>query len=350
MIRVDIVCPTGGLRGGVENVIKKWVKYIDHDEYDLRIFHCHEGLAYLEGYPKAYCVNKPFEVADLDYLIEAYSSFVQQFGAPDICIATNWPMMVLACSEVKKRMSLSKMKLVSWIHNRISIYEKEGLGGTSDVLFADYHFSISRGISDEIRNQKSDAKIIEIYNPVDFEDTEPGEMDKYQLCYVGRLEAIKHVEMILEAMSKSFGPWRLKIVGDGDCKNELMEWIRVYHLEPRVEMLGWCEEPWEEVKDASVCIFASEYEGFALTSLEASAQGKTIVSTPVNGVIDYIKDGINGYLYPFDDANVLAEILNDLDDGIKQNCNPSVCKESVQMFETEKYFERVEDVLQSIVS
>lgn len=348
MIRVDIVCPTGGLRGGVENVIKKWIKYIDHDKYDLRIFHCHEGLAYLEGYPKAYCVNKPFEVANRDYLEEAYTSFVQQMGAPDICIATNWPMMVLACANVKSRLNLSEMVLVSWIHNKISIYEKEGLGGTADVVTADCHFSISKGISEEIRMESPDAKIYEIYNPVDLPEAGDVEVDPYQLCYVGRLEEIKHVELILEAMSKSFGPWKLKIAGDGDCRNELKEWIRVYHLEPRVEMLGWCDEPWEEVKDASICIFASEYEGFALTSLEASAQGKTIISTPVNGVIDYIKDGENGYTYPFGDANALAEILDDLDEGKITICNPTECRNSVMFFQTQNYFERLIDILNSI--
>lgn len=345
MITIDIVCPTGGLRGGVENVIKKWVKHIDHEKFDLRIFHCHEGLSYLEGYSKAYCVKKSFEVANLDYLVEAYASFVNQMGAPDICIATNWPMMVLACSKVKEQQNLSQMKLVSWIHNKISIYEKEGLGGVPDVLHADYHFSISRGITDEIYAVNSEAKVFEIFNPVDLPEIEIGEMDKTMLCYVGRLDEIKHVELILKAMSLSFGPWRLKIVGDGECRNELLEWIRVYHLDQRVEMLGWSEEPWEEVRDASVCVFASDYEGFALTSLEASACGKTVISTPVNGVVDYIKDGVNGYIYPFGDANALAKILDDLDEGIKDICLPSVCTESVLEFETQKYFEKVNRIL-----
>ncbi|MCR4674480.1 MAG: glycosyltransferase [Lachnospiraceae bacterium] len=345
---VDIVCPTGGNKGGVENVLKKWTKYIDHEKYDLRLFHCHEGIAYLEEYEKAYCMRKPYEKADVNYLANAYATFVKEKGAPDICIANNWPMMVYACAYVKNFFHLDSMKLVSWIHNQIAVYEKEGLGGAIEVSNADYHFAISHGIADEIKAVKADAKIFEIGNPVDFPKVEIKDTDKNLLCYVGRLDEVKRVELILEALSKTKNNWKLKIVGDGERKNEILEWIEAYGLESRVQMLGWSKTPWQEVEDASICILASEYEGFALSAFEASSSGKTVISTPVFGVAEYIKEGENGYLFPFGDVISLVNILDDISDGKRKICNPKICAESVKEYETSAYFKKVMNVLDSI--
>lgn len=347
---IDIVCPTGGNKGGVENVLKKWAKYLDHEKYDLRFFHCHEGIAYLDGYEKAYCIRKPFEKADVNYLTNAYATFIKEKGAPDICIANNWPMMVYACAYVREYFHLSQMKLVSWIHSQISVYEKAGLGGAIEVSNADCHLAISRGIADEIRNVKSDAKIFEIGNPVDFPKTEPGVTSDNLLCYVGRIDDGKGVELILEALSKTKQNWKLKIVGDGEKKNEILEWIEVYHLGERVKVIGWSLEPWNEVTDSSICILASEYEGFALCAFEASACGKTVISTPVFGVSDYIVEGKNGYLYPIGNVDALVRILDDITDGKKSVCRPVDCVESVKLYETGQYFQRVHDVLDRIVT
>ena len=39
MIRIDILCPTGGKNGGIENIIRLWTQNLIQDEYDLRVIH-----------------------------------------------------------------------------------------------------------------------------------------------------------------------------------------------------------------------------------------------------------------------------------------------------------------------
>ncbi len=200
MINVDIVSPVGGAEGGIENVIIAWTKNLDPEKFNLRVFHCHQGIRYLFGFPGAYCVDIPFERADYDHLVKSYSTFIEQYGAPDICIPTNWPMMVKACCDVRQKLDLHDMKVFSWIHNRIEEYEKEGLGGVPDMVGADAHLSLNHRMTADIRAVDPDAKIHEVYNPVNLQQVSDTEIDPLMLTYVGRLSFIKRVDFILEAM------------------------------------------------------------------------------------------------------------------------------------------------------
>jgi glycosyltransferase involved in cell wall biosynthesis len=62
-------------------------------------------------------------------------------------------------------------------------------------------------------------------------------------------------------------------------------------------------------QDAYVFVMPSLAEGSPLTTLEAMACGLPIVCSE-EGSGEYIKDGINGFLFPFKDSNQLAEQVN----------------------------------------
>lgn len=347
MITVDIVCPTGGRAGGIENVIKSWTKNIDDTVIDLRIFHMHSGMAYLEGYSKAYCIDKPFERADYPYCVAAYDFFIGEMGAPDICIATNWPMLAKVCAEVKKNRGLS-MKVVSWVHSRISVYEETNLGGVQELLYADAHLAINSEIREDILKVNPQAKVYMVWNPVELLRKGNYSPVPMTLAYVGRLSESKRVDIILEAMYRAKGKWKLKIIGDGEIREAVESWIKLLKLEGQVQILGWRENPWEECLDTGILLMASEYEGFALTAWEASSLGMTVISTPVNGIVDYIVPGVNGYLYPQEDAKTLADILDRFEEGRYMLCEPEACRESVQNFSTKAYFERIHKYLKEI--
>jgi UDP-D-galactose:(glucosyl)LPS alpha-1,6-D-galactosyltransferase len=349
MIKVDIVSPVGGLHGGIENVIKSWTRHVDAKQVDLRVFHLASGMAYLEGYPKAYCINKPFEKADLGFCVAGYELFIKECGAPDICVATNWPMMSLACAIVKERNHLP-MKVVSWVHNKIEMYREEGLGGVEEMLSADAHFAINQSIGKEIRRAAPDANVYTIGNPVALQEGSAYAPKPFTLAYVGRLECIKHVDIILEAMYKAHDKWQLKIIGDGDIRADVEGWVQLLKLEQQVEFLGWQENPWQECLDTGILVMASEYEGFSMTALEASSLGMTVISTPVDGAIDYIVPGQNGYLYPFENADELARILNAIGTNALPLCDPKECRRSVLEYSESAYFQRLHRIFEELVS
>ena len=76
----------------------------------------------------------------------------------------------------------------------------------------------------------------------------------------------------------------------------------------------------------------------------------TVVTTPVNGAKDYIKEGINGYYFDFDSADSLAKVLDDIAKGRKQLCDSNECRESIMKYDKSNYFTEVERVLFEIAN
>ena len=348
MIKVDIINPTGGSYGGVENVIREWAKNLDREKFFLRVFHCYKGMDYLKGFDNVYNISVPFERADINHLIEAYSLFIENYGPSDICIANNWPMMTLACAFVRQQRNLNDMKIVSWIHGAMAEYEREEVGGVTELTNADFHLALSHGYEKMILDADPNARIFNIGNPIDIPEYTECETDPYLLCYVGRLSEVKRIDIILEAIYRAKGPWKLKLVGNGDIKEEVDGWIDLLKLNDRVIRVDWSSDPWNDCRDSSIMVSASEYEGFSLSAHEASARGKTVITTPVDGITDYIADGINGYYFPQEDAIALADILNRIEEGTIKVCNPKDCIDSVMRFRTDNYFKNVMAALEEM--
>jgi len=155
---------------------------------------------------------------------------------------------------------------------------------------------------------------------------------------------VKRLDVILEAMYKAKSRWNLTIVGDGDLKDEIKKWIKLMKLKDRVKMVGWKENPLPYIKNATALISASEYEGFMITGAEALAMGKPVISTPTQGVSDYVKEGENGFFYGFTDSDALALLLDEIASKAKKLPSPEVCKKSVERFMPENYFSSLEKI------
>ena len=349
---IDVVMPTGGSRGGVEYVIKSWTQSILSEKYNLRIFHVVQGGEdYLDGYEKQWsmAVDNPTDIKlDVKYCAECYSAFVQKMGAPDICIATWIPIVTTACNLVRDSLKL-KYTLVSWLHSGIQVYKDLGWGGLEHLGFADYHFCLSNKTKEEITEVYPNAKTYVIGNPVEKPNISPAKLNARKLCFVGRIDIEKRLDVILKAIAQAKDSnWKLDVVGDGRLSDEMKGLAEDLGLSERVCFMGWQDDPWYQVRDAAILVVASDYEGFSITALEASSVGKTVITTPVNGCIDYIRPGENGYFYNNDDPKNLADILDYISDGVLPVCNTKLCMDSVVPYLKDNYFRTVDSILQSL--
>jgi glycosyltransferase involved in cell wall biosynthesis len=72
--------------------------------------------------------------------------------------------------------------------------------------------------------------------------------------------------------------------------------------------LGWVSdsEKWAIYQKADLLILPSYEEGLPYVIIEAMASGLPIISTPVGGIPEVIKEGINGFLINPGDYEALA--------------------------------------------
>lgn len=137
------------------------------------------------------------------------------------------------------------------------------------------------------------------------------------ICSAGRLEYAKNQEMLIKAfcnIMNDYPHYVLNIWGEGALRGKLEELVREKKAEQRVFLCGRTNEIFEELSESKIFVLSSNYEGYPNALLEAMALGNACVSTdcPCGGPRDMIQDGINGYLIPVGNVDMLEKTLRTL--------------------------------------
>jgi len=140
------------------------------------------------------------------------------------------------------------------------------------------------------------------------------------LLYVGRLQPIKGLETLLDAMTRLPADLHLLIVGGDQDEPEnghadhLRARVAALGLGARVRFLG--AQPQERLRlfyaAADATVMPSYYESFGMVALEAMACGSPVVASRVGGLTTTVRDGVTGYLVPEGDPDALAERVRTL--------------------------------------
>jgi glycosyltransferase involved in cell wall biosynthesis len=106
--------------------------------------------------------------------------------------------------------------------------------------------------------------------------------------YVGHLEKVKQVDLILRALERASEDlpdnWNLTIVGDGPEEVSLKSLARKLHIENRVHFVGrinWGDLLFKIYKRAHLLLVTSLTESGPRVIIEAMASGLPVLSTPV---------------------------------------------------------------------
>jgi len=137
------------------------------------------------------------------------------------------------------------------------------------------------------------------------------------LLYVGRLQPIKGLETLLEAMVTVPAPTDLLIVGGDQDEPEnghgaaLRQQVTALGLERRVRFLR--SQPQRRLRlfyaAADATVMPSYYESFGMVALEAMACGSPVVASRVGGLTTTVQDGVTGRLVPEGDPAALAAAI-----------------------------------------
>jgi hypothetical protein len=123
---------------------------------------------------------------------------------------------------------------------------------------------------------------------------EPGEL---AIGFVGRLVAERGLDQLLQALTQTYGPWRLEVLGSGPDQEALERLIQRHGLASRVHWLGGVrrealEALWETI-DCLVVPWREAprgVEGHPAFLLEAMARGVAPVVTAVGSLPDAVGD------------------------------------------------------------
>jgi glycosyltransferase involved in cell wall biosynthesis len=143
--------------------------------------------------------------------------------------------------------------------------------------------------------------------------------DPLRLLTVGRAVAKKGIDTALAAFAL-LPPeiqWRWTHIGGGPLKDALKRQAESLGIASRCEFLG--ARPQEEVlaayRQADLFVLpcrideTGDRDGLPNVLVEAQSQGVAVVSTPVSGVPELVRDGVNGLLVPPDDSRALAAAI-----------------------------------------
>ncbi len=147
------------------------------------------------------------------------------------------------------------------------------------------------------------------------------------LLFVGRIEPLKGLDVLIEAISIMHknevlkeNPFCLAIIGgetDDSVENENLEMTRIkalsekYGLGDLVTFLGRKSQdslPYY-YSAAEAVVVPSQYESFGMVALEAMACGTPVVASQIGGLAYLVQDGVTGYTVPVDDPLELAKRL-----------------------------------------
>jgi len=155
-----------------------------------------------------------------------------------------------------------------------------------------------------------------IFNPVSdvFYDTDGQPGSEKQVVSCGRLAKQKRFDLLIDAFSKvcdEFPEYKLEIYGIGLYKEKLQQQIDALGRQDKICLMGRCEDVPNTIKDASLFVLSSDFEGLPNALMEALALGLPVVSTDCGGggARALITHGENGLIVPCGDVDALAEAI-----------------------------------------
>ena len=156
-------------------------------------------------------------------------------------------------------------------------------------------------------------------NPIDVNVEASGTFNN-EIVTMGRLiNDQKRHDILIKAFSiflKEKPDYVLKIYGDGPDLKKDCKLVDKLNLTDKIFFCGAKKNVHELIKNASIFVMTSEYEGLSNALIEAMLIGIPCITSDWNGSSEIIEDGVTGYIFKRNDIFSLSEkmlaLSNDL--------------------------------------
>lgn len=186
--------------------------------------------------------------------------------------------------------------------------------------------SVSNGVKEDLNLRMPFLinKNVTIYNPFEINSIKEKSLESNShpwlkssrnhktVVAVGRLSAAKDFQNLLTSIFilKDKIDIRLIILGDGELKTELTDFINNKEISGIVSLHGFTDNPFSFMSKADLFVSSSKYEGFSNVLVESMISGCPIVSTDCpSGPAEILENGRWGTLVPVGDPEALADAI-----------------------------------------
>jgi glycosyltransferase involved in cell wall biosynthesis len=208
-----------------------------------------------------------------------------------------------------------KIPVISHIHASYPWLQKPGPLKIIDGFFRNkYHVSIAcskMAMDYYLQHNKKANKVVYLNNSFNFNEFERAHIkdgsalkkelgiseDTFIYGFLGRLLDGKGADLLIESFNelhKKREKIFLLVVGDGPEREKLNNLVENYNLSSKVRFMGFQKNPYDFLNIFHCFILPSVTEGLPIAVLEAMAMKKAVISTPVAGLKNLMKNGYNG--------------------------------------------------------
>ena len=319
--------------GGAEKSVVNLSNYLVNDGVDIDIVLVNKyEVAYLEELDarvKIINLNKSRSMKSIFKLIE----YIKNDG-PDVIMSSvthiNIIMAIakLIAGKINTKVVLNQVNHLSSIVGysvKNKILHKVILKSIIRIYnLSDGVISMSKGVEKDILANGLKVKSQYIYNPIvtNFMLTQGNDsIDNYTgatFISVGRLVPQKNFSLLVDAFSVANKEIesRLIILGEGPLRSDLEEQINSLSLTEDILLPGFVNNPYKYMKNASVFVLTSLWEGFGNVIAESMALGGQVVSTNCNsGPSEILENGRYGFISStfnkYEIAKLMVDAVND---------------------------------------
>lgn len=157
------------------------------------------------------------------------------------------------------------------------------------------------------------SKVQVLYNPCATPDYSLRYEKQKYILYAGTINNRKGYSDLIKAFARiaiNFPEWKIVFAGNGEIENGKQLGIEL-KIEKQTIFLGWINDGAKSkaFQKASIFCLPSYAEGFPMAVLDAWAYGLPVVTTPVGGLPDVLKDKENALVFAPGDIEGLANAL-----------------------------------------
>ena len=357
--------------GGAERTVLSLAKYLSNKGYNLSLFQFNnpQDINIFDQFPGDVFLPNPSRIPLKKFLY--YYDLLKLLKKADIVIATSEltpTYFSYFLTQIYKKPLIADVQvyLSSWIESNCNTLHLH----ISSYIYSKIKYirCVSEGIKQDLSEkfQIHPRQCSVIYVPCDLESitnlSEQSIPSQHQdffklptIISIGRFTNQKRFDIAIQAFFSLIHNYNvnanLVILGEGILRSDLEKQIQDLDLLDRVFLPGFIENPYPYLKQASVFLLSSDYEGLPRVLIEALSIGCPCVATDCpSGPYEILEGGQCGLLTPVRDTNAIANslytVLTDLE---LSNHLKKVGLKRSKIFESSYINQEYEELIQSSI-